>query len=182
MSNLTQEMLDHYEITKLLGTYCHGIDRLDEARAISVYAEDSWDQHGPHSNSGPDFIRGAMQRMRGGASTADSHMLGQTLIDIAGDRAGAETYFVFVGRKTRDDGSEVLLQLGGRYVDKLVRESGAWKIQRRTCVRDWSVITPVLEDWLDEAAWVNGERSNQDPSYDALGIEHSERPANKPSA
>lgn len=176
MNERIQEMLDHYEITKLLATYCHGIDRMDEQRAASVYARVSWDDHGPHANTGPAFIRGVMERMGSGATVADTHILGQTQVNIEGDQAGAETYFLFFGHKVRDDGSEVLLQLGGRYVDRLIKEEGNWKIANRVCVRDWSVTTPINEDWLRGVSWVNGKRSSDDPSYPVLGIAHSTDP------
>ncbi len=30
MDKRLQEMLDHYEITKVLSEYCHGLDRMDQ--------------------------------------------------------------------------------------------------------------------------------------------------------
>lgn len=173
MDERLQEMLDHYEITKLLSEYCHGLDRMDQVRMASIYAKDSWDEHGPHSSSGPDFVQGVMNRMKGGASVADSHMLGQSLIHVDGDTAGADTYFLFTGRKVQPDGQEILLQLGGRYVDHLVREDGRWKVKSRTCVRDWSITHPIAQDWLKGVKWVQGKRTNEDPSFAALAIEHS---------
>lgn len=172
-STLMQEMLDHYEIRKLLGTYCHGVDRMDEARATSIYARESWDEHGPYSSSGPEFIRGALGRMKQGATKTDSHILGQTLINVDGDSAGAETYFIFVGHSLEDGGDGVLLQLGGRYVDRLVREDGSWKVKKRTCVKDWSITLPIEQDWLKGVDWVEGKRTNMDPSFAALNVTHS---------
>jgi SnoaL-like domain len=176
MDNRLQEMLDHYEITKLLGEYCHGLDRMDQVRMANTYAKDSWDDHGQFSCSGQEFSQRVTQLMKGGASTADSHLLGQTLIHIDGDKAGADTYFLSVCRRLEQDGSEVLLQLGGRYVDKLVREDGFWKVERRTCVRDWSVTVPVANDWMKGMDFAAGKRTNEDPSYAALGIKHSGLP------
>lgn len=173
MNELIQEMVDHYEITKLLASYCHGVDRMDERRASNVYAKESCDDHGPYTNTGPAFIRGVMERMGAGATTADTHLLGQTQVNINGDQAGAETYFLFFGHKVNEDRSEVLLQLGGRYVDKLIREEGCWKITKRVCIRDWSITSPINEDWLRGVSWINGKRNNDDLSYEVLGIVHS---------
>jgi hypothetical protein len=78
-----------------------------------------------------------------------------------------------VGRKVLEDGKEILMQLGGRYVDVLIREDGVWKVKNRTCVRDWSITHPITEDWLKGVKWVQGKRSNEDPSFAALGIRHS---------
>jgi len=52
-----QEMLDHHEIRKTLAEYCHGCDRADEPHMGSVYASDSWDDHGDVKASGDDFAR-----------------------------------------------------------------------------------------------------------------------------
>ena len=61
--------------------------------------------------------------------------------------------------------------LSGRYVDTLRRENGAWKIAKRTCVRDWSMSLDSEKDWLENSNFVEGRMSGQDPSYEALGLE-----------
>jgi hypothetical protein len=174
MDKRLQEMLDHYEITQLLSEYCHGLDRMDQVRMASVYAKESWDDHGPNKCPGPEFTKRIMRLMQSPTSILGSHMLGQTLIKVAGDNAGADTYFIATSRKRSDDGSEILNQMGGRYVDALVREDGRWRIEKRICVHDWSISLPITGDWLGRAAYVQAKRSNEDPSFAALGIEHSD--------
>jgi SnoaL-like protein len=173
MDKRLQELLDHYEIRKLVSEYCHGVDRLDQVRMASIYAKDSWDEHGPNKGPGREFAERVMNAMKSGASLGDSHMLGQTLINVDGDEAGADTYFIATIRKLDADGKEILNQMGGRYVDALVREDGRWKVKKRICVHDWSNSSPVTADWLGKAAYVQGKRSNEDPSYAVLGVEHS---------
>jgi chromosome segregation protein len=41
-----QEMLDHFRIRKVPAEYCRGSDRADESLMRSVYARESWDDHG----------------------------------------------------------------------------------------------------------------------------------------
>lgn len=163
-----QEMLDHHEIRRLLAEYCHGCDRSDEDRMAGVYADDSWDDHGPAKMSGQAFAARAIGNLNA-ASDMCMHHLGQSLIAVAGDTAGADTYFLATLRRTVD-GAEVLDQMGGRYVDRLERHAGAWRIKHRVCVREWSIRLPVTEDWLAGQPWVAGERSAADPSYAVLGI------------
>ena len=167
-----QEMLDHYEIRKTLSEYCHGCDRCDVARMGSVYLEDSYDDHGALAARGPDFARLMTEQI---LARTDSlfHLLGQSQITVNGDEAGAETYFLAAARSTREGGGEMCNQLGGRFVDKLQRENGRWRIKHRCVLRDWAISMPVEQDWTADSGLKDGQRSNADPSFAALGLVHS---------
>lgn len=166
-----QAMLDHYEITRELAEYCHGCDRCDEGHMASVYLDDSWDDHGSVQATGAEFARIMTRRILDETETL-SHMLGQSLIEVDGDAAGAETYFLAVMRNTTKDGRRLCNQLGGRFLDRLVREDGRWRIKERVVVRDWSLTAPAEEDWFAAAKLRDGFRSNQDHSYAVLGRTH----------
>jgi hypothetical protein len=167
-----REMLDHHEITKLLSRYCHACDRLDPVETASVYWEDSWDDHGPIQATGPEF---AVLGLRALAqiSTSCNHQLGQSLIRVDGDSAGAETYFQAVTRSSREDGGEDLNLMGGRFIDMLERRGGQWKIKSRLVVRDWSITQPICQDWLSGMNHTSGQRSNDDPSCAVLRMRHA---------
>ena len=171
-----QEMLDHHEIRQLLATYCHGCDRGDEVEMAGTYAADSWDDHGPRKMAGRRFsIETVEESLR--TTRVVSHMLGQSLIKVAGDGAGVETYFVAtVVYPARDGGSETLNQLGGRYVDTLRREDGQWRIATRICVREWSISHAIERDWLAGRGFVDTQRGSADVSYAALGLAPSANP------
>jgi hypothetical protein len=166
-----QEMLDHYEITKTLKEYCHGCDRCDEPRMASVYAQDGWDDHGHRRAPGLEYARLMTAEV---LETTDSmyHLLGQSQIQVTGDDAGAETYFLAVARTTREDGTQMCNQLGGRFIDRLVREDGRWRIKHRTVMHDWSISLPIEQDWTADAGLREGARSDDDPSFSALGLVH----------
>jgi hypothetical protein len=171
MDERLQAVVDHYEITQTLKEYCLGCDRCDEERMASVYLADSWDDHGLFKASGPEFAKLMTARIM---STTHSlfHMLGQTLINVTGNEAGAETYFFAVSRDTREDGAQMCNQLGGRFVDKLSRQDGRWRIKHRVVVRDWGISMPIEADWTVKAALRDGQRSNADPAFAALGLVH----------
>lgn len=171
-----QDMLDHHEIRQLLATYCHGCDRGDEVEMASTYAADSWDDHGPRKMEGRRFsIETVEESMR--TTNVVSHMLGQSLIKVDGDSAGAETYFIAtVIYPAKDGREETLNQLGGRYVDRLVREGGEWRIKERICVREWSISHPTTRDWLAGRGFEETRRGGEDRSYAALGLAHSGNP------
>jgi hypothetical protein len=171
-----QELLDHHEIRQLLASYCHGCDRGDEVEMAGTYATDSWDDHGPRKMEGRRFsIETVEESMR--TTSVVSHMLGQSLIKIQGDRAGAETYFIAtVVYPAREDRPQTLNQLGGRYVDTLVHEGGEWRIKERICVREWSISHPIECDWLAGRGFEETCRGQDDHSYRALGLAHSGNP------
>jgi hypothetical protein len=167
-----QEMLEHYRITKLVNEYCHGCDRGDGPRMGSVYAEDSWDDHGMYLGDGKAFADSVMEgrRQRGEVM---SHHLGQTLVKIDGDTAGAETYFVATMAFPDAGEGEEVHHLGGRYVDHLVREDGRWLIKERLTVRDWSIGHKVERDYFREMNFIPGTTDGSDVSFRALGLVHS---------
>jgi len=171
-----QEMLDHHEIRQLLAAYCHGCDRGDEVEMASTYAADSWDDHGPRKMEGRRFsIETVEESLR--TTNVVSHMLGQSLIKVDGDSAGAETYFVATVIYPGKNGvADMLNQLGGRYVDKLVRESGVWRIKDRMCIREWSISHAKERDWLAGRGFEETRRGPDDHSYRALGLAHSGNP------
>lgn len=167
-----QEMLEHYRITRLVAEYCHGCDRGDALRMGSVYAEKSWDDHGKSKMSGQDFAA-AVAAERSGRNDVMSHHLGQSLVRISGDRAGAETYFIATVKVPGKDGKPFLHQLGGRYVDELVRIDGTWKIEKRLTVRDWSITQEVARDFMGTLEFIEGRANGTDPSFAVLGLVHS---------
>jgi hypothetical protein len=156
MDQRLQEIIDHHEITQTLKEYCHGCDRCDEQRMGSVYHDDSFDDHGNFKASGPEFAKLMTAEI---LATTKSlfHMLGQSLIKVTGNESGAE----------------MCNQLGGRFVDKLERRDGRWRIKHRVVVRDWGISLPIEADWTEKAGLLDGQRSGADPSFAALGLVHS---------
>lgn len=171
MDNELREMMDHFQIRKLLSEYCRGSDRADEPLMAGIYAADSWDDHGIVQAPGAEYARIMCARVEETTESL-SHLLGQSLISIDGDTAGAETYFLAVARDTSADGMPMCNQLGGRFVDQLVRENGQWKVKHRKVLRDWSVAIPLHHDWDLSNTLTPGQRSDADHSYSVLGTAH----------
>jgi hypothetical protein len=117
-----QTLWDHHEIRELLARYCHGCDRADEVAMAATYHEDSLDDHGPRKLPGKPF---SIATVAESLETTDlvSHLLGQSLIRVDGDTAGAETYFIatLLYPPKQPGELQTIGQLGGRYVDTLVR-------------------------------------------------------------
>lgn len=165
-----QEMLDHYEIRKTLAMYCHACDRGDSEALASVYTgDDSFDDHGLVRAPGPEYAR-RMTRNILERTDAVWHVLGQSLITIDGDSAGAETFFLGFMQLKEVDGVARLNQLAGRFVDRLERIDGEWKIKHRTCVRDTSITLRVEEDMQAGYGLQPGTRDATDLGVQLLGF------------
>src|SRR5260370_36973489 len=85
--------------------------------------------------------------------------------DIGGDGVHTETYCLFVG-PNRDETNWVA---GGRYIDRLERREGAWKIALRTNAIEWSGMVPTMPIPFAGVPDINvngaPSRSKVDPSY-----------------
>lgn len=167
-----QEMLDHYEVRKVLTEYCHGCDRGDEALMASVYTgDDSFDDHGTVQAAGPEYAR-IMAGIINERTIAISHILGQSLVKVDGDCAAAETFFLALFQVPDPDGTPRLSQLAGRFVDRLERIDGQWKIKHRTVVRDTSITLKIEEDQQATRGMKAGRRDSCDPGVALFGIAH----------
>jgi len=168
MDQRLQELWDHHEIRQLLATYCHGCDRADTAEMASVYCAESWDDHGPNKCDGREFAELILEEARR-TTRVVSHQLGQSLIRVNGGKAAAETYFVATLIVDSDEG-ERMTQLGGRYVDTMLREDGDWLIKERLCLRDWSTTGLIDPGYLADAGFIAGRRGAEDVSWGRLGL------------
>ena len=55
------------------------------------------------------------------------------------------------------------LVIGLRYVDRLERRDGEWRIADRVCAFDWSRIDPIVGEWEFPPEAVRGRRDRDDP-------------------
>ncbi len=159
-----QEVLDRQDIHDCLTRFSRGMDRFDRELFLSAFHADATIAAGPFVGSPAECYDWAMPLHETGQS-ATHHNLLNISYDIAGDTAHTETYYLFVGRN-RDDTNWMA---GGRYVDRLERRDGAWRIALRTNVVEWSGMVPTMDiPFADlEDAHRNGraERSPGDISY-----------------
>jgi hypothetical protein len=170
-----QEMLDHYEIRKTLAEYCHACDRADADLMGSLYTgNDSFDDHGLVRAAGPEYAK-LMTDLILKRSEVVSHILGQSLIKTDGNHAEAETFFLGLMRVRSPAGEPLLNQLAGRFIDKLERIDGKWKIKHRIAVRDTSITFKVEQDMQSTYGMTSGTRGRDDPGAALLGIAHHPR-------
>jgi hypothetical protein len=157
-------MAERQDILDCLGRFTRGMDRFDRELFLAAFHSDATIAAGPFVG-GPvalyDWARGLHDQ---GQISTHHNMLNHHC-EIAGNTAHTETYYLFVGRN-RDDSNWIA---GGRYIDRVERRDGAWRIALRTNVIEWSGLVPTLPIPFAEIPdiYANGApvRSKADPSY-----------------
>ena len=159
-----EALLDKQEIHERLTSFSRGMDRFDHASFSDAFWPDATIAAGPFVGT-PQECWDWSVPMHEAGQLLTHHALLNCTIDIQGDTAHTETYYLFVARN-RD---ESVWQAGGRYVDRFERRMGEWRIAMRHNAIEWSCIPPAMPipfgDVPDIA--VNGicARSKEDVSY-----------------
>ncbi|MFR9806093.1 nuclear transport factor 2 family protein [Pseudonocardia sp. RS010] len=142
-----RELQDRQAIHDCLMSYSRGIDRLDRDLLLSVYHPDAIDDHGVFVGGPGEFVDWAVA-MHTKTHLSHQHCVLNYTVDLDGDVAHTETYYMFVGMNR--EGSPLAVS-GGRYVDRLEKREGRWAIATRVCIRDWAPLDEVPKT-LDAAA------------------------------
>ncbi|HSA53871.1 MAG TPA: nuclear transport factor 2 family protein [Yinghuangia sp.] len=159
-----ERLFDRQEILECLGRFSRGMDRFDRELFLSAFHSDATIAAGPFVGS-PKALYDWAQAMHEEGQVATQHNLLNHTCEISGHTAHTETYYMFVGRN-RDETNWIA---GGRYIDRLERRGGAWRIALRTNVIEWSGMLPTMPlpfaDVPDIFANGAPSRSKEDPSY-----------------
>lgn len=155
-----QRLLDKEAIREALALYTRGIDRHDDAIMAQAYHPDAADDHGNYIGDALGFIRHA----REGHSrnwVIHQHYTSNETIDLDGDSAHVESYFLAVLR--RADG--IVDIVGGRYVDRFERRDGRWAMSDRACLVEWNSELPAPANNLPTDLFLGGRWDREDLSY-----------------
>jgi SnoaL-like domain len=202
-----QELLDKQEIYDVLARYVRGENRDDKELWLQTFWPDSechnqiYQNWPVGSSDDPDAweVSSAEEWVEKYWCALEApnppffNMLGQVLIEVDGDVAFAETYFVSYSQGMQQpswarpqggdgegyslkehraiestDGRRYMRIRGGRYCDRLERRDGVWKVAYRIVTDDWSF-------WADCTEKVSGLGTHPgmsgkgDPLYAVLG-------------
>ena len=127
-----RRLLDRQAIIDCIDRYARGVDRGDEELLRSAYHPDAVEDHGAYIGEVDGLVAylGAVHR----PFPAYQRYVTNFTLEIDGDEAHGESYYFCVLR--RDDAHKVFLS-GGRYVDRLERRDGEWRIANRVVVLEW---------------------------------------------
>ena len=157
-------LLDKQAIREALEAFSRGMDRFDREAYLSAFHDDAEMAAGPFVGSARDCWDWAVPMHEEGQLLTHHSLLNIT-IDLDGDTAHTETYYMFVARN-RD---ETVVLAGGRYVDRFEKRNGDWRIALRTNIIEWATMPPAIPPPFSEVADIalNGvsSRSKDDPSY-----------------
>jgi hypothetical protein len=160
----TTELADRLAIAETLALYCRGIDRCDAEQLAAVFTPDALIDYGDGARPVAEVIPGLMAGL--GAMRLTQHNIGNTVMRVSGEAARAETNCVAFHIIPGPDG-EVELIVGGRYLDRLAKREGRWRIAERLYVMDWNSSRPVtmqLEGGLFDGLQRRGARGIDDPA------------------
>jgi ketosteroid isomerase-like protein len=154
-----QALRDRQAIQDVLVRYSRGLDRHDSELLASVYHEDAIDHHGDFLGPPADFVPW-VNDLHAAGYVAHQHFVTNATVAVDGDVAHSEIYVQVVLRR-KDGPLEIC---GGRYVDRLERRDGRWRIAARETLVDWAC-TVEGDVWPGIAPFPMGAWNRGDPSY-----------------
>jgi hypothetical protein len=158
---------DRIAIQDCLVRYCRGIDRRDVELVRAAYWPDGYDDHGGFKGNAHEFADYVIPALNAGFDLTH-HSILNTTVDLQGDVAHCETYVhAYHLLKAKPGEPRKVFLFHGRYVDRLDKRGGEWRIAHRVCVVDWDRIDPITEAMPDawSARFSRGRLDRDDPSY-----------------
>jgi ketosteroid isomerase-like protein len=142
-----QRLLDEAAIARLLALYPRALDRKDHALLASLFHPGAIDEHGVYNGSASGFVDFMREVSKPGVHW--THHNGTQIIEIEGDVAHAETYCIALCRQgprgTEGFDKQIFLRL--RYLDRVEKRDGQWKIAHRRVVYSPCHVSDVSQDY-----------------------------------
>ena len=158
ISEKMQGLLDRHEVSECVHRHARGQDRHDIELMTSCYHPEAVDDHGRYVSSGQAYAEQANKVHQ--RFICNQHHITTQTIEVAGDTAHAESYFIAI---LRDEFGSVRLA-SGRYIDRLERKDGDWRISVRVVTVESALnVDGVAEN--DLVVYHPSKRNRQDLSY-----------------
>lgn len=131
-------------IRDCIARLARGEDRRDPALITAAYWPDATNEYGVWSGDFAAYLAWVVPGAD--AIKVTQHVLGQSLIDLDGDTARVETHVSSYHRVDMGAGDRDTM-IGGRYLDRLEKRGGEWRIAERTLIYDWFQDFGASIDW-----------------------------------
>lgn len=156
-----ERMLDERAINEILTRYTRAADHFDLELMRSCYWPGAYDWHGTFRGTIEEFIPWVEGRLNE-YSTTRHHITNMRVeFDENPDHALVDSYVLAYHNMLPPDEHEQLF-LGLRYIDRMERRDGEWRIGERVCAYDWRTFARGTEEGLTEAH-IRGSRGADDP-------------------
>lgn len=168
---------DRLGIQDALNRYVRGVDRRDWELVRSAYHADGWDDHGDYKGGIDGFIE--VLKKRHAVIEQSMHVIANCVIEFdSADGAVVETYFIVYQRISPAAGDARTFHLRGRpcgpddavdrevvgrYVDRMTRRDGVWRVARRTVVFEKMSGEIAVPGGGMPKSWVQCRRDGADP-------------------
>ncbi len=177
------DLVARRDVYHVLTSYCRALDRCDAPLMASVYWPDGIDNHGVFNGNAAEFADFIIREIQNWFEVT-MHAIMNVHMEIEGDVACTESY-LFAYHKVRAEkaeeifGSRYMQMLdtsrldagnhhfyyGGRYIDRLERRDGEWRIAKRQVVMDWNDNKPsgeILDQGMFATLEPRGTRGGDD--------------------
>lgn len=150
------DLIARRDIYAVLTTYSRALDRCDVGLMKSVYWPDGTDHHGVFDGNAAEFAEFIVREIQNWFEVT-MHALMNVNMEIDGDTACTETYLFAYHKVRAEKAPEIFgarymtmfeghgldadhhhFYFGGRYLDRLERRQGEWRISKRQVVMDWN--------------------------------------------
>ena len=172
-----ERIADRLQIQDVLYRWCRAVDRLDKQGMLDVFWPGAIDSHGPYIGPAEGLIDWILVRHQ--PIAVSSHFIGNLLIEFAAeDVALVETYVRTIQQYPPEAKSQLAQLTGGaagdpeaamdmftssRYIDRMERRDGEWRIARRDLAQDWKQIVDVkYRALVPREGWIIGKRDGND--------------------
>lgn len=131
------DLIARHAIRNVLARHSRGVDRADATLLASAYHADATVDYG--------FFAGPAAQLVDILATAQKlalptlHRTGNCDIRLAGDNAVSESLVIAHAEEPAGDGPNLRRMVFGRYLDRLERRDGEWRLVHRTYVLDSNI-------------------------------------------
>jgi hypothetical protein len=157
-------LMDRTAILDCISRHARGCDRHDIDLIAAAYHGDGVDEHGYEMNQGPQYGAWA-NATHAETSRVHVHNITTHTCEIDGQTAHAESYVIVVLIGTESRTAQFIT---GRYIDRLERRDGEWRIAvRRSTVEGMFIADArVLQsEFFTQKGYLVGTRDRTDLSY-----------------
>ena len=179
---------DRLMIQDLMYRWCRAVDRLDRQGMLDIFHPGAIDSHGPYIGPAEGLVEWILVRHQ--PIGFSSHFIGNLLIEFASEGLALVESYVrtiqqypahakaqlaqLTGGASGGEGAAMDMFTSSRYLDRVERRDGVWRIAHRTLIQDWKQIVEVKQQALQpHEGWVIGRRDDQDAlvlARKALGL------------